>query len=78
VAFSDMGRAFLTPRRVRLVITLQPVSEDRVRIIIKTFPEAYTVQLLTKPAWRPASFGNNVLAKKILDSLQTRVSKTEQ
>ncbi len=71
--FEDKGRAFLTPRRLRLVITLRPVSQTRTHITVETFPEAYTVQLLTSPAWRPADFGDNSLAKDILNSIQERI-----
>jgi hypothetical protein len=75
VVFADMRRAFLTPRRLRLVITIQPLAENRTRVTIETFPEAYTVQLLTSPAWRPAAFGDNSLATEILQSLQKRVGE---
>jgi hypothetical protein len=71
--FEDKGRAFLTPRRLRLVITLRPVSVTRTHITVETFPESYTVQLLTRPAWRPADFGDNSLAKEILNSVQERI-----
>jgi len=74
VAFADRGRNVLTPRRLRLVINLKPVSENKTRITIATFPEAYTVQLLTIPAWRPAAFGDNSLAQQILDSVRERVA----
>jgi len=74
VVFADMRRAFLTPRRLRLVITIRPLAENRSRVTIETFPEAYTVQLLTEPAWRPAVFGDNSLAKEIIDSLQKRIN----
>ena len=78
VAFADMGRAFLTPRRLRLVIRLKPVSESKTHLTIQTFPEAYTVQLLTNPAWRPAAFGDNSLAKDILDSIKKRTEKIRE
>jgi hypothetical protein len=71
--FEDRGRRFLTPRRLRLVITLRPISESRTRVDVETFPEAYTVQLLTTPAWRPADFGDNSLAQEIIDSIQQRI-----
>jgi len=71
--FEDKGRAFLTPRRLRLVITLRPVSQTRTHITVETFPEAYTIQLLTSPAWRTADFGDNSLAKEILNSVQERI-----
>jgi hypothetical protein len=74
VVFADMRRAFLTPRRLRLVITIEPVAENRSHVTIETFPEAYTVQLLTSPAWRPAAFGDNSLATDIVDSLRKRVN----
>jgi len=74
VVFADVRRAFFTPRRLRLVITIRPLAENRSRVTIETFPEAYTVQLLTEPAWRPAAFGDNSLAKEILDSLQKRIN----
>jgi len=71
--FEDRGRRFLTPRRLRLVITLRPISESRTRVTVETFPEAYTVQLLTRPAWRPADFGDNSPAQAIIDSIQQRI-----
>jgi hypothetical protein len=74
VVFADVRRAFFTPRRLRLVITIRPLAENRSRVTIETFPEAYTVQLLTSPAWRPAAFGDNSLAREILDSLQRRIN----
>lgn len=71
--FEDRGRRFLTPRRLRLVITLRPISESRTRVDVETFPETYTVQLLTRPAWQPADFGDNSLAQEIIDSIQQRI-----
>jgi hypothetical protein len=73
VVFQDKGRAFLTPRRLRFVVTLRPVSESRTRVTVETFPEAYTVQLLTSPAWRAADFGDNSLASEIVNSIQRRI-----
>ena len=78
VVFADMGRAFITPRRLRLVISLRSLSENQTSVTVETFPEAYTVQLLTRPAWRPAAFGDNALAKEILDSLQRRIRQRRQ
>lgn len=78
VVFQDKGRAFLTPRRLRFGITLRPVSESQTRVTVETFPEAYTVQLLTRPAWRPADFGDNSLAREILNSIQRRIREAEE
>jgi hypothetical protein len=78
VVFQDKGRAFLTPRRLRLVIAIRPVSESRTRVTVETFPEAYTVQLLTSPAWRAADFGDNSLAREILNSIQRRIREAEE
>ena len=77
VVFQDKGRALFTPRRLRLVIALRPVSESRTRVTVETFPEAYTVQLLTRPAWRAADFGDNSLAREILNSIQRRIREAE-
>lgn len=76
--FEDKGRVFLTARRLRLVITLRPVSESRTGVTVETFPEAYTVQLLTSPAWRPADFGDNSLAKELLNSIQQRTREAKR
>ena len=70
VVYANVRRAFLTPRRLRLVVTLERVSESSTRVTVQTFPEAYTVQLLTYPAWRPAAFGDNSLAKEIVSSIE--------
>ena len=75
--FEDRGRRFLTPRRLRLVITLRPISESRTRVDVETLPEAYAVQLLTRPAWRPADFGDNSLAQEIIDSIQRRIREAK-
>jgi len=75
VVFASVRRAFLIPRRLRLVITIRPLAENRSRVTVETFAEAYTVQLLTRPAWRPAAFGDNALANEILDSLQKRIGE---
>jgi len=77
VMFQDKGRAFLTPRRLRFVVTLRPVSESRTQVTVETFPEAYTVQLLTSPAWRAADFGDNSLAREILNSIQRRICEAQ-
>jgi outer membrane lipopolysaccharide assembly protein LptE/RlpB len=34
VVFADMGRAFLTPRRLRLVFTLERMSESNTRVTV--------------------------------------------
>ena len=73
VVFAKMSRAFLTPRRLRVVVTLARVSESSTRVTVQTFPEAYTVQLLTYPAWRAAAFGDNSLAEEIVTAIEKRV-----
>ena len=75
VVHADMGRRLFTPRRLRLVIALKAVSENKTHVTISTFPEAYTVQLLTVPAWRPARFGDNGLANEILESVRKRLAE---
>ena len=76
VVFADMRRAFLTPRRLRLVIGLEPVSESQTRVTVQTFAEVYTVQLLTYPAWRPGAFGDNSLAEAVVNSVNKRGSES--
>jgi hypothetical protein len=75
VAYANVRRAFLTPRRLRLVVTLERVSESSTRVSVQTFPEAYTVQLLTYPAWRPAAFGDDSRAREIVSSIEKRVGE---
>jgi hypothetical protein len=77
VVFAKMRRRFLTPRRLRLVVTLARVSESSTRVTVQTFPEEYTVQLLTYPAWRPGAFGDNSLAKEIASSIVKKASEAE-
>jgi hypothetical protein len=75
VVFAEMRRAFLTPRRLRLVVTLARVAERSTRVTVQTFPEAYITRLLTYPAWRPAAFGDDSLAKEIVTAIEKRVSE---
>ncbi len=75
VVYANVRRAFLTPRRLRLVVTLERVSESSTRVAVQSFPEAYTVRLLTYPAWRPAAFGDNSLAEEIVSLIEERSSE---
>ena len=72
VVHIDRGRHLLTPHRLRVTITLLASGENKTAVKVEVVPEAYTVALLTEPAWRPREFDERAepLAMRLLEDIE--------
>ncbi len=76
VAFSEMKRqmGLFTPKRVKLTITLRPVTNTSTEVKIETLNQVYGSTPLTYPDWHDRKATSNELALSILDAIQAKIS----
>lgn len=72
VVYIDRGRHLLTPHRFKVTITLLASGENKTAVKVELVPEAYTVTLLTEPAWRPRGADERAgpLAMRLLEDIE--------
>lgn len=72
VVHIDRGRHLLTPHRLKVTITLLASGENKTAVKVEVVPEAYTVALLTEPAWRPRGSDERAepLAMRLLEDIE--------
>nr|ACS15394.1 hypothetical protein SH0658 [uncultured bacterium FLS12] len=74
VAFTQMKRHWLVPRRTQYTITLAEIDTDTTAIEIETVNQVFGVTLLTYPGWHDRQAKSDGEAVAILDAIRGNVA----
>lgn len=78
VVFTDMHRVFfVSPRRTKMTISLEPVNAQSTRITVETIKQHYRVTLLTYPDWRDVLPGTDPeQGQELLNAIVAHINGT--
>ena len=75
VAYTPMKRQrFLTPKRVRYNVMLEPVSPDVTRVVVETVRQVYGVTLLTYPEWHDRKMTDATQGDALLEAIRAKAA----
>ncbi len=74
VAYTNMKRSRLTPRRQQITVTLQAQTRASTEVTVEMVQQTYGVSLLTYPGWHDLKTGDHSTGELILAAIEERLS----
>ncbi len=74
IAFSGSSRKLLQYHRMKLTISLEPVSDSATQVTVETIRQVYGVTLLTYPGWHDRKTEDHTRAQEILKAVEAKAS----
>lgn len=74
VAYTNMKRRRLTPRRQQITVTLQAQTRVSTQITVEIVKQTYGVSLLTYPGWHDLKTDDHSTGESILTAVAERLS----